>query len=108
MLDPLKPALILPEVVDPKEWKRGKPWFIDPEERYVLRVYSTITGVLHINTEQVKPDDLSKATDLLHPKWRGKIATEDPTVAGSGSNTAARIYIQMGRILSRNSILARI
>jgi iron(III) transport system substrate-binding protein len=96
MLDPLKPALILPEVVDPKKWKGGKPWFIDPEERYVMRVYSTITGLLHINSDQVKPGELTKAADLLQTKWRGKIATEDPTVAGSGSNTAARIYLQMG------------
>ena len=96
ILDPLKPSLILPEVVDPKKWKKGKPWFVDPEEKYVLRVYSTITGLLHINTDQVKAGELNKAADLLQPKWRGKIATEDPTVAGSGSNTAARIYIQMG------------
>jgi iron(III) transport system substrate-binding protein len=96
MLDPLKPQLILPEVVEPKRWKKGKLWFADPEERYVLRVYSTITGLLHINTDHVKPGDLTKAADLLQTKWRGKIATEDPTVAGSGSNTAARIYLQMG------------
>jgi len=96
MLDPLKPQLILPEVVEPKRWKKGKLWFADPEKRYVLRVYSTITGLLHINTDHVKPGDLTKAADLLQPKWRGKVATEDPTVAGSGSNTAARIYLQMG------------
>src|SRR5207249_3692339 len=97
MLDPLKPQLILPEVVEPKRWKKGKLWFADPEERYVLRVYSTITGLLHINTDYVKPEDLTKAADLLQPKWRGKIATEDPTVAGSGSNTAARIYLGIYR-----------
>jgi iron(III) transport system substrate-binding protein len=96
MLDPLKPQLILPEVIEPKRWKSGKLWFVDPEERYVLRVYSTITGLLHINTDYVKPGDLTKAADLLQPKWLGKIATEDPTVAGSGSNTAARIYFQLG------------
>ena len=96
MLDPLRPSLILPEVVDAKKWKKGKPWFVDPEEKYVLRVYSTITGLLHVNTDNVKPGELTKAADLLQPKWRGKIATEDPTVAGSGSNTAARIYLQMG------------
>src|ERR1051325_920007 len=102
MLDPLKPQLILPEVVDGKKWKRGKPWFVDPEERYALRPYSTITGLLHINTDYVKPEDLTKATDLLQPKWRGKMATEDPTVAGSGSNTAARIYIQRGDEFTKN------
>jgi ABC-type Fe3+ transport system substrate-binding protein len=96
MLDPLKPSLLLPEVIDAKRWKKGKPWFIDPEERYVLRAYNTITGLLHINTDHVKPGELSKAADLLQTKWRGKISTEDPTIAGSGSNTAARIYLQMG------------
>ena len=96
MLDPLKPALIHPEVNDPGKWKKGKLWFVDPEERYVLRVYDTITGLLHVNTDYVKPGELAKAADLLQPKWRGKISTEDPTSAGSGSNTSARIYVQMG------------
>ena len=45
---------------------------------------------------EVRETDLAKAADLLQAKWRGRIATEDPTVAGSGSNTAARIYLQMG------------
>ena len=30
MLAPLKPELILPEVVDGSKWKRGSPWFVDP------------------------------------------------------------------------------
>jgi iron(III) transport system substrate-binding protein len=96
MLDPLKPALFLPEVVDPAKWKRGKMWFVDPEGMHVLRVYDTITGLLHINTDYVKPGELTKGADLLNSKWRGKISTEDPTSAGSGSNTSARIYAQMG------------
>ncbi len=96
MLEPLRPALIHPDVVDGKKWKGGKLWFADPEERYVLRVFSTITSLLHVNTDHVKAGELSKAADLLAPKWRGKIATEDITVAGSGSNTAARIYLQAG------------
>ena len=96
MLDPLRPALIHPEVVDGKKWKGGKLWFADPEERYVLRVFSTITSLLHVNADHVKAGELTKTTDLLAPKWRGKIATEDITVAGSGSNTAARVYLQAG------------
>lgn len=96
MLDPLKPLLILPEVADPSKWKKGKLWFIDPEEQYVLRPFSSITGLLHVNTQVVKPGDFRSAKDLLNPKWRGKISTEDPTVSGSGSNTAARIYAQLG------------
>ena len=101
MLDPLKPALLLPEVVDPKKWKKGKVWFVDPEEKYVARPFSTISGLLHINTNHVKPGELATAKDLLDPKWKGKISTEDPTTPGSGSNTAARIYAQMGEEFMR-------
>ncbi|MBM4298419.1 MAG: extracellular solute-binding protein, partial [Deltaproteobacteria bacterium] len=101
MLDPLRPALIHTDVVDGKKWKRGKLWFADPEERYVLRVFSTITSLLHINADHVKAGELTKAVDLLAPKWRGKIATEDITVAGSGSNTAARVYLQTNEDFAR-------
>ena len=107
MLDPLKPALIHPDVVDPKKWKRGKLWFADPEERYVLRVFSTITSLLHLNADHVKAGELTKTADLLAPKWRGKIATEDITVAGSGSNTAARIFLQTSEDFAKRLYLGQ-
>jgi iron(III) transport system substrate-binding protein len=107
MLDPLKPALIHPDVVDPKKWKRGKLWFADPEERYVLRVFSTVTGLLHVNADHVKAGELTKAADLLAPKWRGKIATEEITVAGSGSNTAARIFLQTSEDFAKRLYLGQ-
>ena len=44
----------------------------------------------------MKPDELRSVHDLLDPKWRGKIATHDPTVPGTGSNQAARFYAQFG------------
>jgi len=44
----------------------------------------------------VKPDELRSARDLLDPKWKGRIATHDPTVPGTGSNQAARFYVQLG------------
>lgn len=96
MIDPLRPLLILPEVVDPSKWKRGGLWFVDPEEKYVLRVFNHLTAVFYMNTDYVKPTEISSAKDLLNPMWRGKIAFEDPTTAGSGSNQAARIYAQLG------------
>jgi iron(III) transport system substrate-binding protein len=96
MLAPLKPLLILPEVIDPTKWKKGKLWFVDPEDKFVLRVFSHITTLLHINTDHVKRAEIQSAKDLLNPKWKGKIALEDPTTAGSGSNQAARIYAQLG------------
>lgn len=96
LLEPIKPLLMLPEVLDGAKWKRGALWFMDPEQQYVLRLFSSESEEFSINTQYVKPDDLRSAQDLLDPKWKGKIATHDPTVPGTGSNQAARFYMQFG------------
>jgi iron(III) transport system substrate-binding protein len=96
MLQPLKPALILPDVVDGKKWKKGKLWFSDPEQQYILRLANSVTTMFHINTNVVKPGELRSVKDLLDPKWKGKIALQDPTISGSGSNQAAHLYYQHG------------
>jgi len=96
MLQPLKPALQLPEVVDGSKWKKGKLWFADPEEQYILRLANTVTTMFHINTSMVKPGDIRSVKDLLDPKWKGRIALQDPTIPGSGSNQAAHLYFQHG------------
>lgn len=96
MIDPLKPLLIMPEVADATKWKLGKIWFADPEERFAVRGFSSVATLLFINTDQVKPDEMRSAKDLLNPKWRGKISTEDPTTTGSGANSAARFYHDLG------------
>jgi len=96
-LDPLKPALILPEVVDLSKWKAGKLWFMDPEERYILRLYNYVSsGLIFINTQQVKPQDFKSIHELLNPKWRGKISVYDPRVSGTGEVEATRFYLKFG------------
>src|SRR6476620_2354172 len=84
MLAPLKPELILPEVVESKNWKKGSPWFVDPEEKYILRLFSTVNEAFWINTKEVKPGDLRKIEDLIKPQWKGKVAFMDPTETGTG------------------------
>lgn len=96
LIDPIKPLLILPDVLDSSKWKNGKLWFVDPEQRYILRLFNTVEPSFSINTKEVKLGDLRSARDLLNAKWKGKIAAHDPTVPGSGSNTAARFYLQFG------------
>lgn len=96
LIDPVKPLLVLPEVVNGSKWKRGKVWFLDPEERHVVRAFSSVANLLFINTDHVKPHEMRSVKDLLNPKWRGKISAEDPTATGSGANSAAQFYNQLG------------
>jgi iron(III) transport system substrate-binding protein len=95
-VDPLKPLLVSPEVVDGSKWKKGKIWFADPEESYVVRAFNSVASLLFINTDSVKPQELRSVKDLLNPKWRGKISSEDPTSTGAGANLAAQFYNQLG------------
>ncbi len=96
LIDPLRPLLILPEVLEPSKWKVGKPWFIDPEEKYVLRTFRSVDNMLFYNADYVKAEEVRAVKDLLNPKWRGKISAEDPFVSGSGANTAASFLVQLG------------
>jgi iron(III) transport system substrate-binding protein len=95
-LEPLKPALILPEVTDGSVWRTGEPWFRDPEKRVVMQVFNTPNRTLAINTQHVSADELQDANALLDPKWRGKIGGFDPSVNGPGLAVASTFYVTKG------------
>ena len=96
MLEPLRPGLILPEVVDPSKWKSGKLWFMEPEDQYILRLFNMVSNPFNINTRYVRPQELRSVKDLFNPKWKGKISSYDPTGQGPGRSLAARWYVQFG------------
>jgi iron(III) transport system substrate-binding protein len=97
IIDPIKPALIRPDVSDPKNWKGGVVPFADPEKQYVLLMFKSVDSFMVINTDHVKPDEIKSAKDLLDPKWKGKISTEDPAAGGGGgAGSAAHFYTEMG------------
>ena len=102
MIDPLKPLIVMPEVIDGSKWKTGKLWFADPQEQFVVRAFSSVASLLFINTDHVKPDEMRHIKDLVNPKWRGKISAEDPTTTGAGGNMAARFYSQIGEEFVKN------
>ena len=97
MLAPLRPALILPEVLDTSKYRTGKLLFMDPAEQYVLRTANYTNHDVAINTDYVKPADLQTWQDLLKPEFRGKIAAYDPTIAGAGVSAAVYKYERLGR-----------
>ena len=94
LLDPLR--LLLPEVTDGAKWKKRKVPFVDPEQKYVVQPFSSVSEILFINTDHVKREEIRSIKDLLNPKWRGKISTDEPTVTGSGLTRASIFYSQLG------------
>lgn len=96
MIEPIRPVLLLPEVTDSSKWKAGKLWFMDPDDKYILRLFSTVREIMHINTGSVKAGDFKSIKDLLNPVWREKISVASPAGAGTGSNTAAQFYLRLG------------
>lgn len=91
ILEPIKPLLILPEVIDTTGWYEGKHHYDDPEKRYIFVFEGTPrSGEITYNTKLVKPAEIKSYWDLLSPKWKGKIASVDPLV--SGPISAAQIF----------------
>jgi iron(III) transport system substrate-binding protein len=95
-LDPLKPALILPEDIDPKVWPSGAPWFRDPGGDTSLQLFNTISPIGYINTSMVDPEELRTTDDLLNDKWKGKIGSYDPSVNGGGLIFGSVLYVTRG------------
>lgn len=91
-LDPIEPALILPEVREAKHWRGGKLPFFDAN-RLGLALQQRAGQYLFVNTELVNPDEIRTWRDLLHPKWKGKIVVgRDPRVSGHGNATFKFFY----------------
>lgn len=94
--DPLLPHLVVPEVTDPSVWRNNQLPFLDPEKRFIFKVFDQVTGEWFFNTQQVSDAELRSLDDLVNAKWRGKIVLEDPTVSGSGQGDGVYLYLVKG------------
>lgn len=83
LVEPLDVVLTLPEVKAPKLWRNGEIPFID-RGHLAIAFSSYPSGIVIINTNLVKPGEITSYDDLMNPKWKGKILTRDPTIPGSG------------------------
>ena len=119
ILEPLKPLLILPEVLDPTAWFEGKHHYNDPEGRYIFIFEGTPrSGEITYNTKLVNPLEFRSYWNLLDPKWKGKIVTVDPLVSGPinsaqvffykhpdlGPEFVRRLYAESGMTIVRSDV----
>jgi len=91
VLDPIKPLLMLPEVVDGSKWLNGEHYYADGEKQFIFMYEGSVAGVgLHYNTGLVDLKEFKSYWDLLNPKWNRKILLfERP---GVGSPSMVRFY----------------
>ena len=85
-LDPIKPALILPEVVDESKWYAKEHRYADAEDKYVFAYLASPSDAqLAYNSNQVNPKEFKSYWDVTNPKWKGKIVSLDPRDGGLGA-----------------------
>jgi iron(III) transport system substrate-binding protein len=78
ILEPIRPALILPEVTDESKWWNGKHHYADAEAKYIFVFQGNVHGGENaFNTKLVNPKEIKSYWDFLDPKWKGKIVAYD-------------------------------
>jgi ABC-type Fe3+ transport system substrate-binding protein len=83
ILDPIRAALILPEVLDESKWWQGQHHYIDPENKYIFVFVGNVSQYISYHTKSVDPGEVRSYWDFLQPKWKGKILSRDPKISGS-------------------------
>lgn len=104
MLDPILPALVLPEVKDDAKWMGGiKIAFADRDKKYALRYAGSRFAGVAVDREVIPEKDLKTPRDLLDPRWKGRIVLQDPREgSGSGAYALAGFLLQYGEPFVRD------
>jgi iron(III) transport system substrate-binding protein len=79
LFEPARSLLVLPDVVDDSKWFGGyDSIFADKERRFIPGFLATLAPVLFVNRDLVPEAEIRTERDLLDPKWKGRIAIQDP------------------------------
>jgi iron(III) transport system substrate-binding protein len=85
-LEPIEPALVLPEVKDGSHWRDKRLEFTNPTTRYALVFSSQPNPPVIYDLKRVNPAEIDELYELLNPRWKGKVVLNDPLPAGAGGS----------------------
>lgn len=83
ILDSVRAAMILPEVIDESIWWLGQHHYIDPDNKFIFVFLGNVGEYISHHTESVEAGEIRSYWDFLQPKWKGKILSRDLKISGS-------------------------
>jgi len=85
-LEPLRPALALPDAVDDSKWFKGfNGGWQDQGKSLAYAFSSQVLWAAYANRGTTPEAQLSKVDQLRDAQWKGKIALQDPRVPSAGT-----------------------
>ena len=113
--DPVRPAIVLPEVKD--GWEGGfERGFALVKDRALCYGFVAVRGGgVTINTDLVKEDQVRGLKDMLDPRWKGKLLLPDVRVMGDsfwpmtaarlnmGDDIIKKLFVDQEPVLSRDN-----
>ena len=95
-LDPVRPLLVLPDVLDESKWFGGLDGlYADKDKQYLPAFIAQAQPTAYANRALVSTAELSSDAGLTDPRWRGKIALTDPN-GGAGLGTLTTLLVAFG------------
>lgn len=92
VLDPVKPTLHLPEVLDESKWWRGRHKYVDAQGEFIFAFSGLSQSYFHFNSKLVDPKEFKSYWNFIQPKWKGKILVMDPTMGGGVTGVLRFLY----------------
>src|SRR5215813_3905353 len=82
--DPVRPAIVLPEAKDDAGWEGGfeRGFALVKDRALVYGVVAARGSGITVKTDLVKDEPIRGLTDLLNPRWKGKLLLPDVRVMG--------------------------
>jgi ABC-type Fe3+ transport system substrate-binding protein len=114
--DPVRPAIMLPEAKDDAGWEGGfeRGFAVVKDRALTYGFVANRGGGVTVNTDLVK-EEIKGLTDLLNPKWKGKLLLPDVRTMGDtfwpmtsarlnlGDDIIKRLFVDQEPVLSRDS-----
>ena len=98
----IRSSIIQPDVKNDKTWYGGLAYgYIDNGRKYVFGFVGNTTTPVRVNRAFLPASEFNKVSQLIDPKFKGKIVIDDPRKPGIGSAHMASLLASYGEDFMR-------